>query len=375
MDSKKLNNLAVLLLASLAVVGVLAFLFYAGFCFYASKTYPAQIEKELQAIKAQGQPISQAQLIPPQVSPQENAAIDYLKALKAALKLPVPAENSSAFYRQYKKQMTVLLASTEPVFAALKAGYEKPACRYDFSHGAAGLREDMEKMEPGRLVNLTLIKVYAQTDQGDLLGAAQTMTYCLRFVRRLQPDSYLTSGAERQLLLASLHKGITYMFNGGFQAYNRPLVEEVRAVVNEDKQVWLRAFYGERAQGIDLLSQTPKNIEVFTRQIHSCHQEHLDNLVKVLKGEYNSPFRGMLYYEKLTYLKWWGRVIAEYQKSGVAPVNKSGVVFLKSSDFFCTYTLSASYTLCLTYPDVSQFNRQYEDLEKKLMAFQKPVAE
>jgi len=374
-QTKKITNLITLLVAALLIVAILGGIGYLGFCFYAAKTYPSLIAKEIEAMKAQGEPVSTQQLIPGQVADKDNAAICYYKAFALAAKLPVPMEATPQVYKQFKPQFEKMLLNARPFFALMKEGYEKPGCRYNYSDGPGRLMVKIEELSPGRIVNLTLLQVFSQTDRQDLLGAAQTMTYCLKFVRTLQPDFYLLSGASRQNLLATLQKGFDYMFKGGFKAYNAPLMEEVQYVTKNDRETWIRAFCGERATGLELLNQTPETLSGFLDKNYYCHAEHLGKLTQVFSSEYRSPFKGMLYFEQLTYLRWWKQVIAYYKKTGEIPSHSSGVILLKSADFFCTYTLSSSYTLALSYPSTKIFRQQYAKLEKQLMAFKNPVSE
>jgi len=355
-------GLLVLILVLLFLVGSY------GFLWYAAKSCPAKINAEIELIRAANEPVEIDQLLPKNVAENENAAPIYLKTLEEVGKLSddFPWSAKLIKYNKHHDVINELLDKNPKIFELMKAAFEKPECSYDFCQAPGQLSLKFEEKETARLIFISLYKSFSQVEKKDLTGAAQTLAYCMKFIRTMQPDFYFNSVSNIQYLQALISGGIRHLLDAGYAGSFPPFDAEVKLVSKLNPYFWLKALYGERAVGIALFNLPPDQLDQFLVQYCVNEPDINENVVKIMTKERNTPFMGLYYYDQLNFLRWYRQVIAEYRNTGDIPAWKHRYTPYLNARVFCAFTLASSYNLMNYFPNRIGFLRLYQKLGQQV---------
>ncbi|MCX7046334.1 MAG: hypothetical protein NTX50_12720 [Candidatus Sumerlaeota bacterium] len=179
-------------------------------------------------LAAQGRPMKASEIIPPEVSPEENAAPLYQAAVQ---------------------QLKTEPAGTTEALRLLELAAQKPRCRYDLDYAMGpNISTSLPKRFEGlrSLSRMTKERARAQAEEGDVKGAWHTVATGLKLADAVREEPLVMS---QMIRMAQFNQCVDAIDTIAWQAPPPP--EETKIIRNllksfDDPKPFVRALDGER---------------------------------------------------------------------------------------------------------------------------------
>ena len=227
-------------------------------------TFSIQLHNKIAELKRQGKPTTIAEIIPPPVPDEENAAILYNRAFEL-----VTSENEDAainktkkiihelkslsdiseWTNEQKREISKLINSYElqKIYSLLEEGSQKPKCRFDLEYEKGGANITMPHLNSMRdAVRFLCLRALVEVEEGNLEEAFNVLLVGLKISNHLKDEPTLVS----QLVRVACDNIIIECIESIAGSKGIP-IEKVKLIINELSyhtyiEPFIKAMDGER---------------------------------------------------------------------------------------------------------------------------------
>ncbi|MBI2251816.1 MAG: hypothetical protein HYU63_03540 [Armatimonadetes bacterium] len=330
--------------------------------------YTNLINKELARIKNLGEPLTLSDITPEEIPLQENAAYFYHPAIEhisynSLDYIDYNSEEPETLINAFKKESDKVnksLKENRLVFELLKLGYEKPKCRYNLRYNSS---ESNSKMKLLNFIACRSIVYEVNYKAASLIlenkpeKAVEILAQGLRFARSITMQHTLLEYMMKINMEAYLMTPLKYMLEKNIKTNYQPVLNEINAILREQKIEFTKVLMTERALTIDFYENSLKS---YLEPLLLTRPNYLHEILSFLL---NLPFsKPLINIETLSFLKYSKQYIEDlraYREPSATPKEME-----KNFIFTLNIAANASRAFYQHKKTLQKFSKLKQALEK-----------